>query len=151
MRERRAPGPGAPRFAPGGEIVLRRSIAALVLSLALVTIPALPRESHAVALPAPGPAVLLVGIGWNDPVSSVEAGVWAALQLIRLMELLDEAFDHLKDDVRRAIEHPQRAPHIQPVEPPVSPELRPAPNGPKPRRLDAPAPIPDSLPARSIS
>ena len=134
---------------------MRRSIAAFTLSLMLATVAgfASPRTSHAAAaaLPGPGPAALLVGIGWNDPVSSVEAGVWAAFQLIRLMEFLDEAFDHLKDDVRRAIEHPQRAPHIQPVEPPVSPELRPVPNGPKPRRLDAPAPIPDSLPARSIS
>ena len=134
---------------------MRRSIAALVLSLMLVSVAgsASPRASHAAvaSLPGPGPAALLVGIGWNDPVSSVEAGVWAALQLIRLMELLDEGFDHLKDDVRRAIEHPQSAPHIQPVEPPVSPELRPVPNGPKLRRLDAPAPIPDSLPARSIS
>jgi len=130
---------------------MRRSIAALVLSLALVASFTLPRGSHAVALPGPGPAALLVGIGWNDPVSSVEAGVWAALQLIRLMEWLDDAFDHLKDDVKRAIEHPQRAPRLQPGAPPISPELRPVPNGPQPRRLDAPAPIPDSLPVRSIS
>jgi len=84
-------------------------------------------------------------------VSSVEAGVWAALELIRVMDLVDDAFDRLKDDVRRAIEHPQRVPHLQPVQPPVSPELRPVPNGPGPRRLVAPAPLPDSLPLRSIS
>jgi hypothetical protein len=132
---------------------MRRSIAAFALSLALVPGVAPPRAAHAsvVVHPGPGPAALLVGIAWNDPVSSVEAGVWAALELIRVMDLVDDAFDRLKDDVRRAIEHPQRVPGIQPVQPPVPPGTRPVPKGPGPRRLDAPATIPDSLPLRSIS
>jgi hypothetical protein len=132
---------------------MRRSIAAFALSLLLCLGLATARVTHASdrALPGPGPAALVVGIAWNDPVSSVEAGVWAALELIRVMELVDDAFERLKQDVRHAIEHPQRVPRIQPVQPPVSPELRPAPNGPGPRRLDAPAPSPDSLPLRSIS
>jgi hypothetical protein len=131
---------------------MRRSIAAFALSLALVAGSPLSRASHAgaLAISGPGPAALLVGIGWNDPASSVEAGLWAARMLVRLMEVAEDALQRLKEDVRRA-QHPMRAPHVQPVEPTISPELRPVPAGPKPRRLDAPSPIPDSLPARSIS
>jgi hypothetical protein len=134
---------------------MRRSIGVLALSLTLVTLAgsASPRPPYAAttAVSGSGEAVLLVGIGWTDPGAMVEAGIWAALELVRLAGQLEDAFNELKDGVKRAVEHPQSRPRIRPVVPRISPERSPVPIGRKPHRIDAPAPIPDSLPARSIS
>ena len=76
--------------------------------------------------------------------------MWATRQVVCLAMFLDDVIEHLKEDVRRA-QHPQRTPKLLPVEPPGLPTVQPLPNGPRPRRIDAPAPIPDSLPARALS
>ena len=95
----------------------------------------------------PASAALTIGVIY-DPVSVVNATMWAMLELARIMQLADEVAEHIKDDIRRQ-QHPQRTPRVVPVQPPDLPELAPT------RRLSPPSarpqPITDTLPARSTS
>ena len=129
---------------------MRRSTAScaflLVLGL-LVHEPARAGVAPSGASRDPAPAALTIGV-LNDPVSVLNATMWAMLELTRLMQLADEVAEHIKDDIRRQ-QHPQRAPGVVPVQPPDLPELAPT------RRFSPPSarphPITDTLPARSTS
>ena len=123
---------------------MRRSAAIPALALVLALAAGSASDSPASA-GGPAPSTLTVGI-WADPASSVAAGLWIAEQLVLLLTYVDEGFDHLKDDVRRRLEHPQQQPQVVPYGPPPPPELLPI-----RRSARHPAPIPDSLPLRSIS
>jgi hypothetical protein len=128
---------------------MRRSAAALVLMSLLVAAAPGIRPAHAVPARGPAAAVLTIGV-FNDPVSVLNATMWAILELVRIVELGDQIAEHIKEDVRRA-QHPQSAPApvIVPVRPPDAPELLPTRRAAPPSAR--PAPITDTLPARSIS
>jgi hypothetical protein len=147
--ERRSPGPGASWFAPGREIVMRRSAATLLL-LGLFLAGAPPGPAHAQSHTRAAEVCI-----FDDPGTIVGVTVWAILQVSRLMQLGDELADHFKEDVRRAQEHPQVvppqvAPVPQPVHKPVFPNLEPSLRRSRPPSA-RPAPIIDTLPARPTS
>ena len=128
---------------------MRRSAAVLVLmSLLVAGAPGI-RAAHALPARDPVTAVLTVGV-FNDPVSVLNATMWALLELARIVELGDQVAEHIKEDVRRA-QHPQRAPApiVVPVQPPDAPELLPTRRAAPPSAR--PLPITDSLPARPLS
>ncbi len=131
---------------------MRRSTATLALALLLATCAILPpaRCAEAALSTTRSAAVLTVGT-WGDPAMCIDIAFWVARQAMRVMDLVDEEFRHLKDEVKRAIEHPQQFPGVVPIGPPVPPELQPLRHPPASHRLAHPAPVPDSLPLRSIS
>lgn len=111
---------------------MRRSAAALAFTVLLALGASASLAPPALATAPPGPLsgtmrvpapvsttasmALAVGI-FNDPGTVTQAALWVADCVVRLMDYLDDVFEHLKEDVRRA-RHPQRWPRILPIPPP---------------------------------
>ncbi|MEP7028893.1 MAG: hypothetical protein ABI960_09890 [Candidatus Eisenbacteria bacterium] len=130
---------------------MRRSTVPLMLALLVAgaNLPTARAAQAATRLTQPA-AVLVVG-ALGDPMPWIDLGIAATLKLARILEFVEEEFRRLKDEVRRGIEHPQRHPDIVPAGPLPAPELPPVKRAPASRRPAHPAPVPDSLPLRSIS
>lgn len=133
---------------------MRRSTASCALLLVLGLFGhelahAAPAATAAAAAPrGHAAAALTIGV-LSDPVTVLNATMWAMLELVRVMQLADEIAEHIKEDIRRRRGDPQRAPGVVPIRPPDHPELAPARRGSPPAAR--PTPITDTLPARPTS